>query len=85
MKTETYANATLPNGTEVTYSLMTDETPGSVGCEIYGLEVRMGEEVAAKPGLTSSRASIGLMLDKLARGRVTPTTVGDIIEDYYHK
>ncbi len=84
MKTKTYASANLPDGAEVTYSLLIEETTGRMGCELYGVEVRMGEEAAAKPSLTASRASVDLLLDKLVRGCVTPITLGDIVEDYYH-
>ncbi len=84
MKTEAYANANLPGGAEITYSLLIDETSGNLGCELYGVEVRMGNESAAKPCLTSSRASVGQLLDKLARGCVTPVTLDDIVSDYYN-
>ncbi|MDR1668881.1 MAG: DUF6514 family protein [Oscillospiraceae bacterium] len=83
MKTEIYASANLPDGAEITYSLLTAETSGRIGCELYGVEVRMGEETVTRPNLSASRASVGLLLDKLVRGCVTPVTADDIIEDYY--
>lgn len=84
MRSEVYGNSSLPGGEGIVYSLLCDEaeTAGLLGCEFYGVQVEMGDEMASRPRLTASRASVGALLDKLVRGCVTPVSLTDIVDDW---
>jgi hypothetical protein len=86
MQTEIYTSTTVPlgNGTVVTYSLLCDkaETPGPLGCEVYGVKVDMGGETASRPRLTVSRNAVSGLLEKLAKGGVTPVALNDVVDDW---
>jgi hypothetical protein len=86
MQTEIYTSTVIPlgEGTSITYSLTCDRTeiPGPLGYEIYGVKVDMGEESAVRPRLTVSRNAVSGLLEKLARGGVTPVALNDVVDDW---
>ena len=68
-------------GRPVDYYLLADRWEGAR--EHYGVEIRWGEETASvPPGLTVSRDGAQELLDRLAKGVVTPVTLWDIVEDW---
>jgi hypothetical protein len=71
-------------GAEIRYSLLCEDAAktGPLGCELYGVEVKMGEEVASRPRLTASRKSVTALLDRLALGGVTPVSLCDVVDDW---
>jgi len=86
MQIELYKRAVVPlgKGVEVKYSLLSEEAAKTrpLGCELYGVQIEMGEEVAARPCLTASRVSVGALLDSMVSGGVTPAGMGDVVDDW---
>lgn len=67
------------------YYLLIDELDvGRFLCESYGVRVvqRGTDYQCTVPHVTTSAARIDSLLERLIRGRVTPCTVDDIIEDW---
>jgi len=48
----------------------------------YGICVTCGSDAALIPEITSSEAEVRQLLGAMIRGRVTPVTVRDIVEDW---
>ena len=48
----------------------------------YGICVTCGDDVAYIPGITSSEAEVRQLLGAMIRGRVTPVTAWDVVEDW---
>jgi hypothetical protein len=86
MRSEVYGSTVIPigEGETVTYSLLRDEArnAGPLGCELYGVQIEMGEEKASRPRLTASRSSVSTLLDKMVNGGVTPVGLGDVVDDW---
>ena len=60
---------------------------GAEFCEVYGARIELvpenGEpEVTELYGITPFRNVIERFVDRLCRNAVTPTTAGDVLEDY---
>ena len=66
---------TLP----VHYFLLTGETED--GRKTYGVLVE-GDGRTSIPDITSSRSRVQSLLGRLIRGRVTPVTALDVVEDW---
>jgi hypothetical protein len=86
MQSQIHGSAVIPigEGAVATYSMLRDEAAaaGALGCELYGVQVEMGEETASRPRLTASKTSVSALLDKLAAGGVTPTALNDVVDDW---
>lgn len=62
------------------YYLLVDV--GKNGSRMYGILIEGGGSREMIPGITPSRLRIQSLLERLARGRVTPVTVRDVVEDW---
>lgn len=82
-----YGNEALPlDGSPlVEYSLIIDEVSvmdGQILCEYYGVQVDLGLESVQIRHITASQRGIYSLLEKLKNGKVTPTGVHDIVDDW---
>jgi hypothetical protein len=86
MRSELFGSAVLEmgEGEKVTYKLLCDEarSAGSLGCELYGVEVEMRDETVSCPRLTASKKSVLALLDRMLRGVVTPSGAKDVVRDW---
>ena len=68
--------AAAPCGTQtIRYYLLEEESE-------YGLLVTMGEEETAVHALTPARSRAQALLERMARGTVTPIAVRDVVDDW---
>lgn len=67
-------------GAAVRYYLLVEECGDQE--ERYGLQVRYRGETETVPGITSSQRQIQSLLELLVRGRVTPVTVREVVDDW---
>lgn len=61
------------------------QVKGGFACESYGVKVAQsggGPEAAEIPNITTSVARIDELMELITRNFVTPTTLGDVVEDW---
>lgn len=54
----------------------------AAGRACYGIQVEAGGEKASVPRITPSQVAVLALAEQLIRGRVTPATVRDVVEDW---
>jgi len=59
------------------YYLLEEEQEGS-----YGVRIELGDESASVEGLSPSRRRVEALAEALVRGRVTPVTLRDVVDDW---
>ena len=62
------------------YYLLADD--GQEGRRQYGILVEGGGDSVSIPRITVSRLRVQSLLERLIRGRVTPVTALDVVEDW---
>lgn len=62
------------------YYLLVNRVRG--GGRMYGIRVESGGEVESIRAITPSRYRVQGLLNRLMRGRVTPTAARDVVEDW---
>jgi hypothetical protein len=86
MQTELFKSAVVPigEGIEVKYSVVSEEAAPdrALGCEMYGVQIEMGEETAVRPNLTASLLSVSALIDRMASGGVTPVSLNEVVDDW---
>ena len=86
MRTVEYGRTTLGEGTAtLRYFLTVDTYKCDAGCELesYGVMVSFDDgESAAVRCITLSTERIGKLLELLMRGRVTPVSLNDVVDDW---
>jgi hypothetical protein len=89
MQTELFKSAVVPigEGVEVKYSVVSEEAAVNrvLGCEMYGVQIEMGEETAIRSNLTASLSSVSALIDRMASGGVTPVGLSDVVDDWLKK
>lgn len=58
------------------------QEPLGEDAEVYGVAVEYGGERAELRSLTVSRRRAEALLERMRRGRVTPVTARDVVEDW---
>lgn len=70
------------NDFNLSYYLLEDENTNVYGIEVEKTEDSQVQESKAIYDISTNKSNVDSLLDKISNGRVTPTTLYDIVTDY---